>query len=163
MKIKMLPNWCKKLGLVVFILSMVISLTYVENRGDFIRGWNDGRNQTRSKDKSSIDDSFSVSEIKTLKLKPLLFEKMFGSNSLHFIEILILLSMIVYMLAKEKVEDDYINKLRLESYQLTAVLALVSSVVLYSFYGNLRLRLNLLISLFLLFYLITFTIKKRIY
>ena len=67
------------------------------------------------------------------------------------------------MLSKEKVEDDYINKLRLESYQLTAIIGLVVSILLFSFAKDLKLTLDYFIMLYLLFYLVIFFIKKKLY
>lgn len=66
------------------------------------------------------------------------------------------------MLSKEKIEDDYISKLRLESYQLTAIIGLIISLILYGFSENLKFTLDYFISLFMYFYLITFFIKKRL-
>ncbi|WP_158499556.1 hypothetical protein [Lutibacter profundi] len=55
------------------------------------------------------------------------------------------------MLSKEKVEDDYINKLRLESYQLTAIIGLAVSILLFSFTKDLKLTLNYFITHFYYF------------
>ena len=67
------------------------------------------------------------------------------------------------MLSKEKIEDDYINQLRLESYQLTAIIGIVISILLYAFAESKKLTLDYFITLFMYLYLITFFIKKRIY
>ena len=66
------------------------------------------------------------------------------------------------MMSKEKVEDDYINKLRLESFQLTAIIGLGLTILLYAFSKDLKLTLDYFIMLFLMFYLVIFFIKKRI-
>jgi hypothetical protein len=66
-------------------------------------------------------------------------------------------------MSKEKIEDDYINKLRLESYQLTILLGLFITFVIYIISGNQSLNLDYFINLFMIFYLIIFAIKKRIY
>ena len=124
MKIKMLPNWCKKLGLFVFFSSIIINSTYVESREAFYKGWNEGRNGNSSESHKSLLNDSKLSEIKSLKIEPLMFEKTFGTNSLHYVDVLILFGMIIYMMSKEKIEDDYINILRLESYQLTVLLGL---------------------------------------
>jgi len=66
------------------------------------------------------------------------------------------------MLAKEKIEDDYINKLRLESYQLASIVILIITILLYSFSESLKLTLDYFIISFMYFYLIIFFIKKRL-
>ncbi|MEO9572233.1 MAG: hypothetical protein ABJH82_00310 [Polaribacter sp.] len=163
MKIKMLPNWCKKVGLIIFFLSIVINFSYVDSRESFCKGYNDGYNSTRTESKSLFRKSSETKEIKTLNFKPFFIEKVLGSNSIHLFDVSILLGMIIYILAKEKIEDDYINKLRLESYQLTSVLVLFAALGLYSFFENLKFSLNIFITLYLLSYLIIFALKKRVY
>ena len=69
--------------------------------------------------------------------------------------------MLIYMLSKEKIEDDYINILRLESFRLTAIIGLFVSIILFVFSKDLKLTLDYFIALFLWFYLIIFFIKKR--
>jgi hypothetical protein len=152
MKIKMLPNWCKKVGIVVFFGSIIINFTYTESRESVYEGWNDGRN---------ISNTQQI--YNTSKLEPLIFEKTFGSKSLHYVNVLILFGMIIYMMSKEKIEDDYINKLRLESYQLTILLGLFITFIIYIISGNQSLNLDYFINLFMIFYFIIFAIKKRIY
>ena len=163
MKIKMLPNWCKKLGLAVFFISIVINLSYIDSRESFWRGWNKSNNESHKNFDSLSSKSSKLPEIKAPKFQPLFIEKALGSNSLHLFDISILLGMIIYILAKEKIEDDYINKLRLESYQLTSVLVLLAALGLYSFFENIKLSLNIFITLYLMSYLIIFALKKRIY
>jgi predicted ABC-type exoprotein transport system permease subunit len=71
--------------------------------------------------------------------------------------------MLIYMLSKEKIEDDYIDKLRLESYQLSSAIWLSVSIIIYGFFADVKISLDYIIFLFMLTYLITFFIKKRIY
>ena len=138
MKMQILPNWCKKLGVIMFII-----FSFLGGADDFM----DGLNGVPYKS----DDGFK------------LFSMFFGAMWYHFFEIIGILGILIYMLSKEKVEDDYINKLRLESYQLTAIIGLTSSIILYSFSENLELTLDYFITIFMFTYLITFFIKKRIY
>jgi hypothetical protein len=65
------------------------------------------------------------------------------------------------MLSKEKIEDDYINLLRLESFQLTTIIGLLVSIIFFSFSKDIKLTLDYYIILFVWGYLITFFIKKR--
>ena len=141
MKIKMLPNWGKKLGFLVFVISVLITSTFIESRKSFFEGYNAGL----------------VLENEILNLEPILFERVLGSESLHFFSVLIIIGLIIYMFSKEKVEDDYINKLRLESFQLTSLISLAASVMFYIVYKTFKLELDY----FVLIYLIIFALKKR--
>ena len=137
MNLQILPNWCKKVGVALFIISIIPAAHdgYLNglygHTADYI-----------------ADYSIQVS---------------IGSFLYHVSEILTIIGLVVYLLSKEKVEDDFINKLRLESYQLTALLGLGSSLILYSFSKSIELSLDYFINLFLLAYLIIFAIKKRSY
>jgi hypothetical protein len=66
------------------------------------------------------------------------------------------------MLSKEKVEDDYINKLRLESFQITTLFSIVASFIVYFFDRSFELSLSYFIFLFIFTFLVTFSFKKRI-
>lgn len=137
MKIKMLPNWCKKLGVSIFLLGFIVS---------GYKGFMDGMT------------GYAVNGDKFDN-----FERLFSDPMLHLFDIIAILGMVIYMFSKEKIEDDYINKLRLESYQLTALIGLGITIILYTFSNNIKLSLDYFINLFLMFYLIAFALKKRAY
>jgi len=67
------------------------------------------------------------------------------------------------MFSKEKIEDDYINKLRLKSFQLTSFIGLALTIIAYAISEEIRLTLDYFIILFLWIYLGVFAIKKRVY
>jgi hypothetical protein len=145
MKIKMLPNWGKKLGFLVFVISVLITATFIENRKSFFEGYNAGLGL----------------ENEILNLEPILFERVFGSESLHFFSVLIIIGLILYMFSEEKVEDAYIDKLRLESFQLTSLISLATSVILYMVFKTMKLELDYFVLIFLIIYLNIFALKKR--
>lgn len=134
MKIKMLPNWCKKLGFSIFLLGFIIS---------GYKGFMDGMT------------GYTVNGDK--------FEKLLSDPMLHLFDIVAIAGMLIYVFSQEKIEDDYINKLRLESYQLTALIGLGITVLLYILSKDIKLTLDYFIILFLWLYLITFALKKRAY
>lgn len=138
MKTQILPNWFKKLGFLIFIV-----FTFLGGGDNFIDGYKSGY--------SMIDQTGSD-----------IFKSYFGENLIHFFEILGIIGILIYMMSKEKVEDDYINKLRLESFQITAIIGLGLTILLYAFSKDLKLTLDYFIMLFLMFYLVIFFIKKRI-
>jgi hypothetical protein len=134
MKIKMLPNWGKKLGFLVFI-----TCSFIAGYSDFLDGL--------------TGQSFNSGR----------YEDLVGKQSRHILEILSILGLIIYMFSKEKVEDDYINKLRLESFQLTSFIGLAITIIAYAISEEIRLTLDYFIILFLWIYLGVFAIKKRTY
>ena len=134
MKIKMLPNWGKKLGFLVFITCFFIS-----GYSDFVDGLT-GQSSNSGK-----------------------YADLVGKQLSHVLEILSILGLIIYMFSKEKIEDDYINKLRLKSFQLTSFIGLALTIIAYSISEEIRLTLDYFIILFLWIYLGVFAIKKRTY
>lgn len=76
--------------------------------------------------------------------------------------ILTISGMLVYLLSKEKVEDDYIIKLRLESYQLATILCLGVTFILHLLDNEMMFNLSYPLYIFISMYLLTFSIKKRL-
>ena len=142
MKIQILPNWCKKLGVALFII-----FSFISGGDDFLNGFYDGYNGLPYNSQAS--DS-------------VLFLNYFSGSVLHLFSTISIIGMLIYMLSKEKIEDDYISKLRLESYQITAIVGLLISILLYAFSKDIKLTLDYFISIFMMFYLVTFFIKKRL-
>ncbi|WP_434037162.1 hypothetical protein [Formosa sp. 4Alg 33] len=84
-------------------------------------------------------------------------------NKVHLFLVLSYIGLFTYILSKEKVEDDYINKLRLESYQLSVLLFIILSLIIFVFFKDLKLTFDYFLESFMLIYLIIFFFKKRIY
>ena len=133
MKIQLLPNVFKKIGLLFWIVGGI---------PDFVKGYTEGY-----KDGSSevINNPLSI------------------SDQAHFYMTTIsLVGIIIYALSKEKIEDEYMKKLRLESVTITFVLSvffvLVGTLIKgidYSYCAD------SLVELQLLLFLIIFFFKKR--
>ena len=135
---QILPNWFKKIGLILFLISSIIS-----GGDDFI-------------------DGFMTSYTNTFHQGSNIFKSYFGASTIHFFSVLSIVALLVYMLSKEKVEDDFINKLRLESYQLASMIVIIITFLLFSFSENLKLNLDDFITSFMYLYLFIFFIKKRL-
>ena len=73
------------------------------------------------------------------------------------------IAMLIYMISKERVEDDYIEKLRLESFQLTFIIGLLVAIFTYVFAKDLKLTLDYFIFPLLWSYIIIFFIKRKMY
>ncbi|WP_417784848.1 hypothetical protein [Tenacibaculum sp.] len=132
MKLQMLPNWCKKLGFIIFLIGTSVSM---------YKGFMEG-----------LTGSGQFDSVKNY----------LGEKTIHLFDIISILGMLIYIFSKEKVEDDYIDKLRLESYQITSILGLSLTILLYTISKDIKLTLDYFIILFLWTYLITFAVKKRL-
>lgn len=139
MKLQILPNWCKKLGLGIFIF-----FSFFEGRDGFIEGL------TGLPYNSLQNQGFFT------------FREYFGESFMLLFGTLSLIGVIIYMISREKVEDDYINMLRLESFKLTFIFNVIIALLLFIFKKEMIIELDFYLSFFLLIYLITFAIKKRL-
>ena len=135
MKTQILPNSSKKLGLFVFLLATLL---------------NGGFNFIGTKTNS---DNGIVALINAFS----------GGGLFYSINLIAIVGILIYMLSREKVEDDYINKLRLESFQLTFIFSLIVTIFVYAFNIDLKLTLDYFIFPLLWIFLAIFFIKRKIY
>lgn len=148
MKTQILPNWYKKLGLIIFFFATVLN------------GGVNFLSSSKIYRISGIDIGKSVEYDGGFRG---LLSAFTGGAFPHYIDVLAIIGMLVYMISREKVEDDYINKLRLESFQLTTVIGLVIAIIIYATSRDLMLTLDYYIFPFIWTYLILFFIKRRFY
>ncbi len=152
MRTQILPNWGKKLGLVFFIIASFINggINYFKNSTKSYRGVgiNTADLESRTNDLMGLLNAFTGGAFFIFK---------------NDISILAIIGMLIYMLSKEKIEDDYINKLRLESFQLTTIIGLLIAIILFIIFKDLKLTLNYFIFPFIWSYLILFFIKRKMY
>lgn len=138
MRTQILPYWCKKLGLILFIVASLLngSLNFINN----------------SIDRYSDNDGF------------LGILNAFTGGALNYgIDFFAIVAILTYMISKEKVEDDYINKLRLESFQLTFIIWLFITIVIFIIDKHMKLTLGYFIFPLLWSYITIFLIKRRMY
>jgi len=138
MKTQILPYWCKKLGLILFIVASLLngSLNFINNSIDRYRD-NDGF--------LGILNAFT------------------GGALNYGIDFFAIVAILTYMISKEKVEDDYIDKLRLESFQLTFIIWLFLTIVIFIIDKHMKLTLGYFIFPLLWSYITIFLIKRRMY
>ncbi|MCF2873358.1 MULTISPECIES: hypothetical protein [unclassified Tenacibaculum] len=138
MKIQILPNWYKKIGLILFIIASLLngSLNF-------------------------LNTSQKVTELDN-GIQGLL--NAFSGGALNYgIDFVAIIAMLIFMASKEKVEDDYIDKLRLESFQFTFIIGLLVTILMYVFAKDLKLTLNFFIFPLLWSYIVVFFIKRKMY
>lgn len=136
MTFQILPNKFKPIGLSIFIICCGIPLIATFLMGLF-------------QPFDSNENSFFIREILSVTVS-------------KWLSILTILGMLIYMLSKEKVEDDYISKLRLESYQLTTIMSLGITFILLLINSEIEFNLSYLLYIYIATYLITFHLKKRL-
>ncbi len=145
MNLQIFPNWGKKVGIAIYILFFGL-----EARDSFMAGW------YAAEYKLPFGAHFSLKEHSLFT-----FQEYFGENLMLLFGTLTFIGMLIYMFSKEKVEDDFINKLRLESYQLSFIGVTVLGLVLHLLGLDAEFGLETILSLLLGTYLIIFAIKKR--
>jgi|TARA_R110000744_G_C19212159_1_gene546177 hypothetical protein len=136
MNFQILPNRFKTIGLFLFIIGFVIPLILAFTSG--------------------FSEPYTSNETSRLT------EKVIDSSLSKLLDILSIVGMLIYMLSKEKVEDDYIIKLRLESYQLATILCLIIIFILHIVNNEMIFNVSDIIYAFIILYLITFYLKKKI-
>lgn len=133
MNFQILPNWCKKTGLAIFILFSLLTA------GDSVMdGWTGVTEGTHH-----------------------YFKDLYGNELFSVFYILPTLGLLVFLFSKEKTEDDFIRFLRLQSYQITVVIFLLIAFIVYVVNPKMQFSLELWLSLFMIFYLILFSYKKK--
>nr|WP_286942251.1 hypothetical protein [Allomuricauda sp.] len=133
MSFQVLPNWCKKLGISLFVTTTLLTA------GD------------------AFMDGFRAVPSGTHHY----FRDFYGETLFNVLHILPTISLVIYILSKEKIEDDYINLLRLQSYQSTVLIFLFIALGFYIFNPLLEFSLDMVLSLFMVCFLIIFYFKKR--
>ena len=136
MNLQILHNKAKSIGLAIFIICCGIPLLTA-----FMMG---------------IISPFSSND--NSRLTQALFNPIFSK----WLNILSIIGMLIYMLSKEKIEDVFITKLRLESFQITLMLLLFVTLVLLLLDDNLNFNVSYVIYMFIFTYLIIFYLKKRL-
>ncbi len=155
MKIYILPNWFKKIGLTFFIVASLLngSINFLNSSNKLY----------------SIDAPLPGINVNELGIDSAsngfkgLINAFTGGALPYIINILAIIGIFVYIVSREKVEDDFINKLRLESFQLTTIIGLMVATVFYIVAGETKFTLDYFIFPLLWSYLIIFFLKRKLY
>ncbi|TCK67908.1 hypothetical protein DFQ05_1691 [Winogradskyella wandonensis] len=145
MNIQIFPNKFKKIGLILSVIGFLISLRFnIILPGISVNELNENYNPQFN----------STTDILTA------YSGGIYTISLFLFQIVSMFGVVIYMMSKEKIEDDYINKIRLEAFQLTTLIFVVFTILLHSLYPYLTFTFNI-IFLFMWTYLIIFFLKKK--
>lgn len=137
MRIAFLPNWCKYLSLVLFILSFIVDIEGAVK--SFQEGYQAGLNSHNLFEELSSKDEY-------------------WSLASYLSDLLIILSIVTYILSKDKRDDEYINVMRGNSLLIALLIGTISCLIAYGFGCQMQ-AIWLLVILFLS-YIITFKIMK---
>jgi len=152
MKTQILPNWCKKLGLTLFVIASLLngSLNFINNS---INKYNVSGVHTFELETQSNNDNGLLRLLNAFS----------GGAISYGIDFFAIIAILIYMISKEKIEDDYIDKLRLESFQLTFIIGLLVTITIYIVAKDVKLTLDYFIFPLLWSYIAIFFIKRRMY
>jgi len=136
---KLLPHYFKWIGLTVFLIGFMVSMID-DGRHGFIDGWNDAR--------SSGED-----EILYVRIMPELISKLADYATM--------LGLLIYILSKNRMEDELAQKLRYESAFIVLVITIIWVLVLYIINHDTKIDPSYLLSIQMLFYLVVKFFRKR--
>ena len=140
---KLLPYYFKWIGITVFLIGFIIN-TIDEGRRDFMKGYNEYR----------IDHGEEVVEY---NFQPILPEKL-----MHISDFTMLIGLLLYILSKNKQEDEFAQKLRYESAFIVLVLSILIILIVYIVNSEIRIEPSFLISSQMFAYLILRVLKRKI-
>lgn len=155
MDIKILPNWCKRFGFILFIVFAIIGMTD-GSIDEFNKGYYEADNKGKPVDKG---DCYEYADGTSFQ-KSSVFNKYFSPRALELFSALTGIALLLVLLAKGKIEDEYIRQLRLESFQLTTLIGLILCVLFLLFDFNIQTLLVDIIYLYVILYLLIFNVKS---
>ena len=135
MKFYLLPNYFKKIGLLLFLVG-----SFLIGIDGFLEGFFDG---------SEYED-----------FKPD-FKLIWSEGWTLFWNLCSIAGVLIYALSREKKEDEWHKVLRLETGWITFVICLGLLFVCYAIMGEIDLSINIVISLPVILFLIIFFFRKR--
>lgn len=140
---KLLPHYFKWIGIILFFLGMLTS-AIDDGREGFIEGYNaSARNHNH---------------IEQIEVK---IERVFPEEVSHIADFVSIFGLLIYVLAKQKREDELMQKLRYESAFLVMVLTLAIILIVYGFNSDLKVDPSALLSLQMIAYLIVRALKRK--
>ena len=129
---KLLPHYFKWIGLIVFFGGLTLSLIGSIGSDDFIEGMEMARGEPIE-----------------VEMEPL-----FSKALVHVFNVALIVGLLLYILAKNKREDEMMQKIRYESAFIALVLSLAIILIIYVFKPEYRIYPSDLLSLQMIAYLI---------
>ncbi|HLR26348.1 MAG TPA: hypothetical protein VK112_10815 [Fodinibius sp.] len=148
MTLRLLPNYFKKIGLVLFLLTVWPGFI----RG-FIEGYNAEANEESNKD-------IKPGETYQIEGSTFLGVQVFSDPFIRLFTILSIIGLIIYALSRDKVFDEFLLKLRMEAMHLTFFLSLLIISALLLFGIKSEMSALYVIELQVLIFLVAKKVKK---
>ena len=139
---KLLPHYFKWIGITIFFTGLIIS-AIDDGRQGFINGWND-----------AIDDPSERIETE--------FNPVFPKRISHIADYMSLFGLLFYILSKNKIEDEFIQKLRYESAFFVFTLSILILLIIYAFNDDFKVSPSDFLSLQMIAYLIVRSVKRKV-
>nr|WP_321358687.1 hypothetical protein [uncultured Draconibacterium sp.] len=140
---KLLPHYFKRIGLALFFAGFVTGAFTINARKAFVEGWNAGADSANKIIESNIDKGLS-------------------EEVGHIADFASILGLLIYVLAKQKREDELMQKLRYQSAFIVMVITLAIILLIYGFKSDFSINPSVLLSLQMIGYLIIRAIKRNL-
>jgi hypothetical protein len=131
---KLLPHYFKWIGIGLFFASMLLGID------DIQRGYLDGSNT------NTIND----------------FNQLLPEICSQLSDYILLLSLLLYILAKNKTEDEFAQKLRYESAFIVLIGTILTVFIIYLFNTEFVIKPSTFLALQMIGYLIVRLLKRRV-
>ncbi len=140
MKLRLLPNYFKKIGLTLFLLTVW---------PNFMQGYIDGYNDAAGKIEIVPPSEFTFWGI-----------SFFSDSFYEVFAILSLIGLIIYALSRDKVIDEYLLKLRMEAIHFTFFISMILILALLLFGIKSEMSAIYVLEVQVIIFLITKKMKK---
>ncbi len=146
-----LPYFFKKIGIAFVITAFIISI--IANINDLCNGWVDGRNSAHSNNHNSTQ----VIELSDYNIISTDLGKTLTWISLSFS----FSGFLLYMFSKEKIEDEFIQKLRYMSLAKSLLLTWIIASILFIINGKIKLEGFYILQFQLIIYVVIYNYYKK--
>lgn len=160
MNIQIFPNWFKWVGVLLFWTFFIVG-----GLDDFLDGYNSaGCNCVEKYKIDSVVDKGDYYECPNGSKfnKSKIFRNKISDTTRSLMSAFSGLALLLILLSREKIEDEYIKRLRLEAFQLTTIAGLLLCFFLLVFDANMKTFLMYIIYSYVIIYLLIFNIKLKI-
>jgi hypothetical protein len=130
---KLLPYYFKWIGIGLLFLSFVFGID------DFLLGFTGA----------------------LLSEPPEYFKRIFPEIFPQISDFILLIGLLIYLVSKNKREDEFIQKIRYESAYIVLVITILGILVLYIINPEIKLNASYLLAFQMLFYLVVIFFRKR--
>ena len=153
MKTFLLPNYFKRIGLVLCFLGIIAGF-FTNGVDDFIAGAEEAyhHHQNQHVAEFSSDDSEPSEHVH--------FGITWTEGWIRFFDLCFIGGVLIYALSGEKKEDELFRTLRLETGWITFVIFLAIIFIIYAIWGEIKFALSYILGFPLILFLLIFHFRK---